>query len=142
MVEQSVCTKQLRAAAPQRAQYKMKLGSQPAEGRHERTRVVGLHRAEAAARQCLRLRNSKLSKRETKKIARIIWMQTKSGIYLRLEICNYRSEKIIIALFVLIHKDSKLNLMTDEQLGKRNNSARFPTCRIHQNRFRSTSELG
>ena len=68
MVEQSVCMKQLRAAAPQRAQYKMKLGAQPAEGRHERTRVAGLRRAEAAARRRLRHRNNnKLSKRETKK---------------------------------------------------------------------------
>ena len=74
MVEQTVCMKQLQADAPQRAQYKMKLGAQPTEGRHEQTR--------AAARQCLRHRNSKLSKRETKKTARIIWMQTKSGIYL------------------------------------------------------------
>ena len=37
MVEQTVYMKQLRAAAPHRAQYKMKLGAQPAEAHTKRT---------------------------------------------------------------------------------------------------------
>ena len=78
MVEQTVYTKQLRAAAPHRAQYKMKLGTQPAEGTLEADLQADARGIKTGYYQG-----------ENKKTVRIIWMQTKCGIYLQLEICNY-----------------------------------------------------